>query len=208
MKKKNQTEQTVDNEKFSTADGYPEGDNYPNCEGSSCDRVADEGEQNTDNSADGEMEAEVISAEAQMQNELAEWKDKYLRLQAEFDNYRRRTLKEKMDLVASGGEDVIKSLLCVIDDLDRAIAAMDSAESVDSIREGVELIRRKFLDVLRGKGVSEIEAVGQPLDTDLHEAVAKFPVEDDRKGLVIDVVQKGYKLNDKVIRYAKVVVGE
>ncbi len=206
MKKMNKTEQTIDKEMFSTADGYPEGDNYPNCEGSSCDRVAEEEGQDTDNSADGEVEAEVVSAEAQ--HELDELKDRYLRLQAEFDNYRRRTLKEKMDLVASGGEDVIKSLLCVLDDLDRAIAAMNSAESVDSIREGVELIRRKFLEVLRGKGVSEIEAVGQPLDTDLHEAVAKFPVEDERKGLVIDVVQKGYKLNDKVIRYAKVVVGE
>ena len=141
-------------------------------------------------------------------NEAEEWKDKYVRLSAEFDNYRKRTLREKMELIESGGEDVIKSMLAVMDDFDRALAAMQSATDVASVREGVELISQKMRDTLKGKGVSEIEAVGQPLDTDLHEAVAKFPAGDDKKGLVIDVVQKGYKLKEKVIRYAKVVVGE
>ncbi len=141
-------------------------------------------------------------------SEAEEWKDKYVRLSAEFDNYRKRTLREKMELIESGGEDVIKSMLAVMDDFDRALAAMQSATDVASVREGVELISQKMRDTLKGKGVSEIEAVGQPLDTDLHEAVAKFPAGDDKKGLVIDVVQKGYKLKDKVIRYAKVVVGE
>ena len=145
---------------------------------------------------------------AQMGSEAEEWKDKYLRLSAEFDNYRKRTLREKMELIESGGEDVIKSMLAVMDDFDRALQAMQSASDVASVREGVELISQKMRDTLKAKGVSEIEAVGLPLDTDLHEAVAKFPAGDDKKGLVIDVVQKGYKLKEKVIRYAKVVLGE
>lgn len=201
MKKENQTEQTIDNEKFSTEQGYSEGDNYPNCEGAPCDNVADEEEKQTDNSSEADAQVDVAA-------EVAEWKDKYLRLQAEFDNYRKRTLKEKMDLVAAGGEDVLKEMLGVVDDMERAQASMAASENIDAIREGVALIARKLSEVMRAKGVSEIEAVGLPLDTDLHEAVAKFPVDDERKGLIIDVVQKGYKLKDKVIRYAKVVVGE
>ena len=201
MKNKKETEQTIDNEKFSTEQGFDAGENYPNCEGESCDNVADDDVQQTDNSAETDAQSGVAA-------EVAEWKDKYLRLQAEFDNYRKRTLKEKMDLVAAGGEDVIKEMLGVVDDMDRAQASMAASDNIDSIREGVELIARKLSEVMRAKGVSEIEAVGLPLDTDLHEAIAKFPVEDERKGLIIDVVQKGYKLKDKVIRYAKVVVGE
>ena len=201
MKNKKETEQTIDNEKFSTEQGFDAGENYPNCEGESCDNMADDEAQQTDNSAETDAQSSVAA-------EVAEWKDKYLRLQAEFDNYRKRTLKEKMDLVAAGGEDVIKEMLGVVDDMDRAQASMAASDNIDSIREGVELIARKLSEVMRAKGVSEIEAVGLPLDTDLHEAIAKFPVEDERKGLIIDVVQKGYKLKDKVIRYAKVVVGE
>ena len=140
--------------------------------------------------------------------EAEEWKDKYLRLSAEFDNYRKRTLREKMELIESGGEDVIKSMLAVMDDFDRALSAMQSASDVASVREGVELISQKMRDALKAKGVSEIEAVGEALDTDLHEAVAKFPAGEEKKGKIIDVVQKGYKLKEKVIRYAKVVVGE
>lgn len=201
MKNKKQTEQTIDNEKFSTEQGFDAGENYPNCEGEACDNMADDEAQQTDNSAEADAQGSVAA-------EVAEWKDKYLRLQAEFDNYRKRTLKEKMDLVAAGGEDVLKEMLGVVDDMDRAQASMAASDNIDSIREGVELIARKLSEVMRAKGVSEIEAVGLPLDTDLHEAIAKFPVEDERKGLIIDVVQKGYKLKDKVIRYAKVVVGE
>ncbi len=155
-------------------------------------------------------EEEVTGADkvAQQNNEAEEWKDKYIRLSAEFDNYRKRTLREKMDLIESGGEDVIKLMLGVMDDFDRALGAMQSATDVASVREGVELISQKMRDALKTKGVSEIEAVGEPLNTDLHEAVAKFPAGEDKKGKVIDVVQKGYKLKEKVIRYAKVVVGE
>ncbi|MBR4850734.1 MAG: nucleotide exchange factor GrpE [Tidjanibacter sp.] len=159
-----------------------------------------------DNVAEPAGEQTDKSAPATAEND--EWKDKYLRLSAEFDNYRKRTLKEKMDLIESGGEDVIKLMLGVMDDFGRALAAMQNATDVAAVREGVELIAQKMTDALKIKGVSEIEAIGQPLDTDLHEAVAKFPAGDDKKGLVIDVVQKGYKLKDKVIRYAKVVVGD
>lgn len=145
---------------------------------------------------------------SQAEEACREWQDKYLRLVAEFDNYRKRTLKEKMDLIASGGEDVIKSLLGTMDDIDRALVAMDQTDDIGSIRKGIELIHQKMLDTLHSKGVQEIAAVGKELDTDLHEAVAKLPVEDERKGKIVDVVQKGYKLKDKVVRFAKVVVGE
>jgi molecular chaperone GrpE len=172
--------------------------------------VCAEGAQQQETLTDNVAEENVTEADkmSQMGAEVEEWKDKYLRLSAEFDNYRKRTLREKMELIESGGEDVIKSMLAVMDDFDRALQAMQSAEDVAAVREGVELISQKMRDTLKGKGVSEIEAVGQPLDTDLHEAVAKFPAGEDKKGLVIDVVQKGYKLKEKVIRYAKVVVGE
>ncbi len=169
--------------------------------------------ENTDNNAQQTPETDKVAEEPVAEcdkttSEAEEWKDKYLRLSAEFDNYRKRTLREKMELIESGGEDVIKSMLAVVDDFDRAMAAMQTATDVASVREGVELIRMKMNDALKGRGVAEIEAVGLPLDTDLHEAVAKFPAGDDKKGLIIDVVQKGYKLKEKVIRYAKVVVGE
>ncbi|MDD3108933.1 MAG: nucleotide exchange factor GrpE [Alistipes sp.] len=154
-------------------------------------------------------DAEDINAKmAEMTAAAAQWQDKYMRLSAEFDNYRKRTLKEKMDLIATGGEDVIKSLLSVMDDIDRAMDAMVKTDDVTSIRKGITLIHQKLMDTLRAKGVEEIEAVGQALDTDLHEAVAKFPAEEEQKGKIIDVVQKGYKLKDKVVRYVKVVVGE
>lgn len=168
-----------------------------------CERPAPEAE--TDNVADESFEATDNLSES----DAVDWQDKYLRLQAEFDNYRKRTLREKLEIAAAGGESVIRDLLAVMDDFDRALAAMQSALDVASVRQGVELIRQKFLDALRSKGLSEIDARGHALDTDYHEAVTTFPVEEaERKGRVIDVVQKGYKLNDKVVRHAKVVVGE
>ena len=162
---------------------------------------------NADNVSEDSAEQNAKSSD--MADEASEWKDKYLRLVAEFDNYRKRTLREKMDLIASGGEDVIKSLLAVMDDIDRALDAMTKSDDIEAIRQGIMLIHQKLLDTLHAKGVEEISAIGQELDTDLHEAVAKFPVaEEEKKGKVIDVVQKGYKLKDKVVRFAKVVVGE
>lgn len=173
----------------------------------SADNMAEDADNSSDNMAEGEGSTQDTVTLALA--EAAGWKDKYIRLQAEFDNYRKRTLKEKMDLVASGGEDVIKSLLGVMDDLDRALNAVRTASDVDALRAGVEMIDSKFREVLRSKGVEEIEAVGKEFDVDVHEAVAKIPAPDaDSKGKIVDVVQKGYKLKDKVVRYAKVVVGE
>lgn len=168
-------------------------------------------EQGNESTADNmsEENSDQDAKSSDMADEASEWKDKYLRLVAEFDNYRKRTLREKMDLIASGGEDVIKSLLAIMDDIDRALDAMTKSDDIEAIRQGIVLIHQKLIDTLHAKGVEEISAIGQELDTDLHEAVAKFPVtEEEKKGKVIDVVQKGYKLKDKVVRFAKVVVGE
>ncbi len=165
-----------------------------------------------DDAPETDKSAETAGAQSAGDGALSDverqWQDKYLRLVAEFDNYRKRTDKEKKGLIASGGEDVIKSLLGVMDDIDRALVAMSQTDDIESVRKGIELIHQKLLDTLHAKGVQEIEAIGSELDTDLHEAVAKLPVEDDKKGKIIDVVQKGYKLKDKIDPYAKVVVGE
>ena len=182
--------ETVDNQQ--PVEGQPEASAS---ETAATDNVADDAQTPDDKLAQ-------LSAEAQ------QWQDKYLRLVAEFDNYRKRTLKEKMELVATGGEDVIKSLLVVLDDIDRAMAAMQTATDVESLKEGMTLIHHKLMETLRARGLEEIDAMGKELDTDLHEAVAKFPAEGDKKGKIIDVIQKGYKLKDKVARHAKVVVGE
>ena len=141
--------------------------------------------------------------------EYEELKDKHLRLQAEFDNFRRRTIKEKADLITTAGEKVLKDLLPVVDDLDRAMESVATAQDVSAVREGLDLIINKFNAFLASNGVAEIEAVGLDLDTDKHNAIARFaaPTE-DMKGKVIDVTKKGYTLNGKVIRHAEVVVGE
>ena len=138
-----------------------------------------------------------------------ELNDKYLRLMAEFDNYRKRTLKEKMDLTKYAEEDVLKGILKVVDDMERAINNMDTAPDMNAVKEGVELIYKKFKSFLETRGLKEVEAMHQELDTDKHEAVAKFAApSEDLKGKIIDVVEKGYYLHDKIIRYAKVVIGE
>lgn len=144
-----------------------------------------------------------------IKSELEELKDKHLRLQAEFDNYRRRTLKEKADLIATAGEKVLVNILPVVDDLDRAMESIGTAQDIDAVREGLDLIVNKFQSFLKSNGVSEIEAKELDFDADKHEAVTKFPAPtEELKGKVIDVVQKGYTLNGKVIRFSKVVVGE
>ena len=205
------SKQEVYNEEVKPEEGFAEGDVEPNCEGQSCANMADDDTPAVDEMAE-QTDAEPIDAAAEAlakaENEAAEWRDKYLRLQAEFDNYRKRTLKEKMSLVESGGENVIKALLPVVDDVDRALAAMEKSDDVEALRGGVRLIAQKFNEVMRQQGVSEIEAVGKEFDVDHHEAVARFPIEGKASGEIIDVVQKGYKLGEKVIRYAKVVVAE
>jgi len=143
------------------------------------------------------------------QQEAQAWKDKYVRLSAEFDNYRRRTLKEKTDIIKTAGEDTLKDILPVMDDFERAMQSLDASEDIKALKDGVHLIYGKFKDFLKHKGIKEIEAKGNDFDTDLHDAITKIPApSEDLKGKIVDVVQKGYTLNEKVIRYAKVVIGE
>ena len=143
------------------------------------------------------------------QQALDDQKDKYLRLSAEFDNYRKRTLKEKAELILNGGEKSLTSILPVVDDFERALKNMEQATDVAAIREGVELIYNKFITVLGQNGVKAIDTKEKPLDTDFHEAIAVIPApSEELKGKILDCVQTGYTLNEKVIRHAKVVVGE
>ena len=152
-----------------------------------------------------ELEAEIASLKVN----LAGMNDKYLRLSADFDNFRRRTLKEKMDLINSASEKVLTNILLVIDDFERAIQASNSTTEIEAVKEGITLIYNKFRDFTKQNGVTEIEALGKDFDTDLHEAITKIPAPNNElKGKVVDVVQKGYYLNEKVIRFAKVVIGE
>ena len=143
------------------------------------------------------------------QKQIEEQKDKYLRLSAEFDNYRKRTMKEKAELILNGGEKSISSILPIVDDFERALKNMETATDVAAVKEGVELIYNKFMAILGQNGVKVIETKEQPLDTDYHEAIAVIPAPNETlKGKILDCVQNGYVLNDKVIRHAKVVVGE
>lgn len=155
-------------------------------------------------------EEEKLAQELEKANEkIEEQKDKYLRLSAEFDNYRKRTMKEKAELILNGGEKSISSILPIVDDFERALKNMETATDVAAVKEGVELIYNKFMSVLGQNGVKVIETKEQPLDTDYHEAIAVIPAPNEAlKGKILDCVQTGYILNDKVIRHAKVVVGE
>ena len=152
-----------------------------------------------------ELEKELETA----QETIEEQKDKYLRLSAEFDNYRKRTMKEKAELILHGGEKSLSSILPVVDDFERAIKTMETATDVQAVKEGVELIYNKFMATLAQNGVKVIETKDQPLNTDYHEAIAVIPAPSEaQKGKILDCVQTGYTLNDKVLRHAKVVVGE
>ena len=158
------------------------------------------------NEAEGGEEKSPLEA---AQEQIAELKDKYLRSVAEFDNYRKRTLKEKAELILNGSEKAVSAVLPVLDDMERAIANGEKTEDLNVLREGMSLIYTKFQKVLESIGVKEIETADADFDTDVHEAIAMVPgMGDDKKGKVLDCVQKGYKLNDKVIRHAKVAVGQ
>ena len=151
-----------------------------------------------------EMEQKI----AALEQTVAKDKDDYLRLMAEFDNYRRRTSQEKIELVSMASVETIKGLLPILDDCERALKVLKESNDSEAAKEGTELIYSKLMGYLKSKGLAVIEALGETFDTDLHEAVAQFPVaEEDKKGKVFDVVQTGYTLNGKVIRFAKVVVG-
>lgn len=168
-----------------------------------------EATENTDEHVDDipAEETEELTEAEKMQQQLDEMKDRYLREVAEFDNYKKRTLKEKADLILNGGEKTITAILPVLDDFERALA--DKNEDPKAIKEGMELIYKKFMKSLEGLGVKKIDTEDKDFDTDVMEAIAMVPgVGDDKKGKVIDCVQAGYTLNDKVIRHAKVAVGQ
>ena len=151
-----------------------------------------------------ELEDKVEELEAK----VAKDRDDYIRLMAEFDNFRRRTAQEKLEIVSMASTETIKGMLPVLDDCERALQVLGQSDDSDAAKEGTELIYHKLMSYLQSKGLAVINAMGEAFDTDLHEAVAQFPVqEEDKKGKVFDVVQTGYTLNGKVIRYAKVVVG-
>lgn len=166
--------------------------------------------------AEGRQEGTELSEEEKLKEELAKaqeenasMQDKYLRLSAEFDNYRKRTLKEKSELIKSAGERVITDILPVLDDLERALQNMQKSEEAKALTEGVELIHGKFLKVLSQQGLKKIETEGKEFDTDYHEAIAMIPASsEEMKGKILDCVQTGYTLNDKVIRHAKVAVAQ
>lgn len=156
-----------------------------------------------------QTEEETQTEEENLAQQLEELKDKYLRAVAEFENFKRRTLKEKTELILNGGEKAITAILPIIDDMERAIENAHKQECVDAVEEGWELIYKKLLSTLEGMGVKKIEVEDKDFDVDFHEAVAMVPgMGDDKKGKIIDCVQTGYTLNDKVIRHAKVAVGQ
>lgn len=162
-------------------------------------------EKQADNSESKDTPEEEL---AKAQERIAELEDKNLRMMAEFDNYRRRTNKEKLELMATAGERIFTEMLPLVDDFERAVAVMDKTNDIDAVREGIKLIQQKFISFLDKQDVHEIETKDADFNTDEHEAVTTFAAGEDKKGKVIDCTQKGYKLGEKVIRFAKVVVGE
>ncbi len=168
-------------------------------------------EEQTQEDAQASTENEVVEEkqEPTWEDKYNEMNDKFLRLYAEFDNYRRRTNKEKIELIASANSGVLIDMLPVLDDFERAIANNATSEDINGVKEGFQLIHNKFANILSSKGLKPMECKGQPFDSDLHEAIANVPAPSEKeKGTVIDDVEKGYYLNDKVIRFAKVVVGQ
>ncbi|QPH39592.1 nucleotide exchange factor GrpE [Pedobacter endophyticus] len=169
---------------------------------------AAENVENADAPANETEQAAELSPEEKLQAEVQQLNDKYLRLYAEFDNFKRRTQKERVELLQTAGKDVIVSLLPVLDDFDRALKAMETASDVAPVKEGILLVSSKLKNTLAQKGLKDVESINQPFDTDFHEAITNIPAPtDELKGKVIDEVEKGYTLNDNVIRFAKVVVG-
>lgn len=153
--------------------------------------------------------ADEGAGQEDLQQKYDEMNDSYLRLHAEFDNFRKRTLKEKSDLIKSGGERVLVDIITLMDDFERALEAFHKTDDREAMLEGMDLIHTKFVAFLKQHGVNEIEAIGQPFDADSFEAITTIPAPDDsQKGLVVDCIQKGYRLNDKIIRFPKVIVGE
>lgn len=149
-----------------------------------------------------------MSAEDKLKAEATEWNNKYLRLYAEFDNFKRRTSKERLELLQIAGKDVISDLLTVLDDFERAQKSIETATDILAVKEGVTLVQHKLKSILTQKGLKEMESIGKEFDADLHEGITSIPAPSpDLKGKVLDELEKGYLLNDKVIRFAKVIIG-
>jgi molecular chaperone GrpE len=166
------------------------------------------GDEDKSETAEPEVNEEP-KKEPSAEEKLAELQDRYLRLSAEYDNFRKRTLKEKIDLQKSANENLLVAILPVVDDFDRAMQSVDEAKDIEAVKEGFRLISGKFHGFLNQQGIKEIEALNKEFDTDLHEAITKIPAPSKKlRGKVVDVVQKGYFLNDKVLRFTKVVIGE
>ena len=185
----------VYNEAVGGDEGFAAGDGYPSCDGEPCANVTDESSADADTMAGDRNTPKAASEELPSRDweaEIAEWQDKYLRLQ----------------LVQSGSAECVKNFLPLMDDLQRALEAIEKSNDLEALREGVKLIAQKFRETLKKQNVKEIEALGLELDTDHHEAVARFDAGKEKKGKIVDVVQPGYKMGDKVLRFAKVVVGE
>jgi len=178
-------------------------------EGEALNQEAQVEEQQSEDKEEAETVIEEVSAEEKLQSELKESQDKYLRLYSEFENFRRRTSKEKLELMSTANEGLIQSLLPVIDDMERAQKSIAEGSEADSIKEGLDLVFTKFKGVLEAKGVKQIEAeAGSDFDLDQHEAITQIPAPDEKlKGKIVDVVEKGYLLGEKVIRFSKVVTG-
>lgn len=186
-------------------------DNTENINEVNNEQLQNEGQEQAQETEATETQQETAAAptaEEKLKDELAQANDKYLRLYAEFDNFRRRTIKEREEARKTEGKDVIVALLPVLDDFERAQRAMDKATEVAPVKEGVTLIQNKLKNILGQKGLKEMTSIGNAFDADLHEAITNIPAPtDDLKGKVMDEMEKGYTLNDKVIRFAKVVVG-
>ena len=193
--------ENTENQEVKEQSTFQDTENNPSCEDSTCDNMSEE------NNTQSDTMTEETECEKPIEEQI-DWKDKYIRLQAEFDNFRKRTLREKMDLIQSGGSDVLKAILPILDDMQRAIAASEKSDDIAALREGERLVVQKFIDTLKQKKVVEIEALDAPFDENLHEAVARFAAGEEKRGKVIDVIERGYMLGDKVLRFAKVVVGE
>jgi molecular chaperone GrpE len=170
--------------------------------------VNDASQKHKDDLEDQAEDEPEILEDDKLKAEIAEWNNKYLRLYAEFDNYKRRTIKERIEMQQTAGKDVIVDLLPVLDDFERAMKVMETATDVNAVKEGVSLIYSKMKNILTQKGLKDMEAKGLAFDADLHEGITSIPAPDESlKGKVVDELEKGYYLNDKVIRFAKVIIG-
>ena len=193
----------VYNEAVSGDEGFTPGDGYPSCDGEPCANVSDETDEATDTLADGEPVAEADAAKA-LEEAVAQWQDKYVRLQAEFDNYRKRTAKEKESLYADAKIDTIKALLGVYDNLERGLAQYGDEESPH--RKGLEMVFNQFKESLKKLGVETMDAAGKPFDPEKHNAVMHVEDENYGENTVVEVLQQGFTLGDKVLRFAIVKV--